>query len=530
MAQPQLTLPPVLNLGFIGPTHTGVDRLESLLLAVMEPLVHWAKSADTVARLRASPAYADAPEVRIRWLCAAMPGAERAATDFVAARYPEVERILPGDVTGVADDATRAAVSRSDVVLLGTAADGDADSRMETARSFAVAIAVPTVALSMPPDEIVALAESAVAAPPADSKESICAGFWREAPRSSVLGAAGDALRNLLLAGAGRTASGDGTVAAASEASDCRTVARQVFARADGLATRYAGHYRGAFTLAYLLSAGAVFSAVAPIALGWANHDHALHRLEPLWTVIELATIVTIVALVAIGGRAEWHERWIRYRFLAELLRYQELLAPANVVTRYSVGEPVSSNRAKRTASALAGWPSWVLRRAVAVNAAAKPLVLTDARGYLRDALALVASQAQYHHRRSHVEETFEHRLHRAGMTCFVLTFVACAAHLVVHSPWLTLVTTFLPALGAALAGIVVQSEAVRLAAASEAAAHRLDEIATGLETHLDGMSEVGGSLPSEAANLIRDAAELMIGETLGWEDTVAFQPLRLPG
>jgi hypothetical protein len=50
----------------------------------------------------------------------------------------------------------------------------------------------------------------------------------------------------------------------------------------------------------------------------------------------------------------------------------------------------------------------------------------------------------------------------------FGLTGVGAFSHLVIHTMWLTLITTFFPALGASLHGALAQSEAYRLNVTSE--------------------------------------------------------------
>ena len=59
----------------------------------------------------------------------------------------------------------------------------------------------------------------------------------------------------------------------------------------------------------------------------------------------------------------------------------------------------------------------------------------------------------------------------------FGFTALGALLHLVVHSLWLSLVTTFFPALGASLHGALAQSEAYRLGSTSERLAHELGNI-----------------------------------------------------
>jgi len=52
------------------------------------------------------------------------------------------------------------------------------------------------------------------------------------------------------------------------------------------------------------------------------------------------------------------------------------------------------------------------------------------------------------------------HRVHGLTTWLFGLTAPAALTHLVAHTIWLSVVTTFLPALGASLHGALAQSEA----------------------------------------------------------------------
>ena len=60
------------------------------------------------------------------------------------------------------------------------------------------------------------------------------------------------------------------------------------------------------------------------------------------------------------------------------------------------------------------------------------------------------------------------HRVHRVTSGLFALTALGALTHLLVHTLWLSLVTTFFPALAASLHGALAQSEAYRLGATSE--------------------------------------------------------------
>ena len=99
---------------------------------------------------------------------------------------------------------------------------------------------------------------------------------------------------------------------------------RPFYAWPDKLAVLFADRYRSAFLLAFLLAAAAVGLALLPVALGL--HPH--HGAEIACIALEFVAIVAILALVFLGRRRRWHERWIDYRLTAELVRHLRLVAP----------------------------------------------------------------------------------------------------------------------------------------------------------------------------------------------------------
>src|SRR5208282_5111433 len=95
------------------------------------------------------------------------------------------------------------------------------------------------------------------------------------------------------------------------------------YAWADGLSTYYAGKFRSCSVAIYLLSACAVlFALVGPVSN---NHGFEIDRVAAL---IELCMIAAILLLTFYGRRRRWHERWLNYRQLAELLRQFSFLGP----------------------------------------------------------------------------------------------------------------------------------------------------------------------------------------------------------
>jgi hypothetical protein len=84
----------------------------------------------------------------------------------------------------------------------------------------------------------------------------------------------------------------------------------------------------------------------------------------------------------------------------------------------------------------------------------------------------------------------------------FGLTALGAMLHLWVHTLWLTLVTTFFPALGASLHGALAQTESYRLAAASE-------RLVVDLQGAIERIQGALDALAPDAANtaLVSDAS-----------------------
>jgi hypothetical protein len=105
------------------------------------------------------------------------------------------------------------------------------------------------------------------------------------------------------------------------------------------------------------------------------------------------------------------------------------------------------------------------------------------------------------------------------------LTALGALSHLAVHTIWLSVLTTFFPALGASLHGALAQSEAYRLGSTSERLWGELQR-AIGL---IRAASDPQGS-PVNAAPIkesIFEAIELILEEHQDWHMLV--RPHHLP-
>jgi hypothetical protein len=303
----------------------------------------------------------------------------------------------------------------------------------------------------------------------------------------------------------------------------------------DKLAVLYSDRYRGAFILTFLFAAVAVGMALFPLALGLADHSPG----EMAFTVLELVTIGSLLWLVFLGRRRQWHERWIDYRLLAEMVRTTRLVAPLGGTRPFpqvpahwaSYGQPATT------------WMAWYVR--AVERDLTLPSVRVD-RGYIGEAIddlfRVLASQSTFHDRNGQRCERIHDRLHLSGNVLIVSTLLACGAHIVFGlpylpqidgaSPMLTFFAAFLPALGAALAGIANQGEFRRIARRSMAMKEQLDRFlreAAVVRERLHNEAIAPAQRFDEAAALSADAARLLINEVLDWRVVVLDRPLQPP-
>ena len=302
------------------------------------------------------------------------------------------------------------------------------------------------------------------------------------------------------------------------------------YAWADKLAGHYADTYRSTSVIAYLVSAFAVFIAMFPGAIG-------LHALGDLVCILlELAALGTTLVLVCLALASRWHERWMDCRMLAELIRQLRLLVlmgggrPFPHVPDHLAmyGDPARS------------WMYWQMR------AVARDTNLPDTtvnRDYLLDCLDHLAGvvgsetggQWGFHARTGMRAHRLHHRLERASLVLFILTFAGILIHLALAWPgifpheageacdrWLVLVSATAPALGAALAGINNQGEFKRLSKRSQAMADGLSRIARDIVRLRTGDQPLR---LSDVLQVSERLGELMIQEVMDWRIMFADRP-----
>jgi hypothetical protein len=303
----------------------------------------------------------------------------------------------------------------------------------------------------------------------------------------------------------------------------------EAHSRFDQRAILYGHRYRSGFWAIYLLSAMAVLCAVMPLALGWDSARHLLHPYAGLWAVAEVAVIGSVSAIYWRGHKGDWQGQWLRARTTAELSWYLPMVAPlldfaappgeANWYLR--VFDPGQHLRAVDDVAALCA-RSEPLARELLANAWSDPVFIAN---YTAWTIGILEQQRRYHHGVAIKQHALLHRVHRVNIALFALTAVGALMHLVIHTLWLSLVTTFFPALGASLHGALAQSEAYRLGATSERLVAELKGTMDRIRAAIDAEGSAGDVAALKAS--IEAAVALILEEHQDWN--LLVRPHALP-
>ncbi len=298
---------------------------------------------------------------------------------------------------------------------------------------------------------------------------------------------------------------------------------------ADERAISYGHRYRSGFWAIYLLSAIAVFCAVMPMALGWDTLGDAMHPFAGGWVIAELLVIGAVCFIYLRGHRSDWQGEWLRARTSAELTSYLPLVAPLVDFSRQNA-EPNWYLRVLDPGQHLRGADDVAdLCRSLEASTRER---LTDAwsdpefvASYVQWAIGILQDQKNYHARIAVRSHALLHRVHRMTAALFALTAIGAVIHLLVHSRYVTLLTTFFPALAAALHGALAQSEAYRLHATSE-------RVAADLQGAIDDIrraaaARTGASYVDELMSSVLAAVALLLEEHQDWHMLV--RPHHLP-
>jgi hypothetical protein len=302
----------------------------------------------------------------------------------------------------------------------------------------------------------------------------------------------------------------------------------------DGRAVRYGHRYRSGYWAIYVLSAVAVLFAVLPLALGWDDSRHMLHPFVGLWAVGEVLIIIAVGAIYWRGHRRDWQGQWLHARTTAELTWYLPLVAPlvdfcrkdGNANWYLRVFDPGQHVRSAGEVEALCTRHESMAHERLE-HAWSDRLFIA---GYAAWTIAILEGQQYYHQRVASKQHALLHRVHGLNNWLFGLTGLGALMHLLVHTLWLSLITTFFPALGASLHGALAQSEAYRLSVTSERLVVELRGAVEQIRATLEAAAARDpDALPDPAAvkASVQAAIALILEEHQDWHMLV--RPHRLP-
>jgi hypothetical protein len=299
---------------------------------------------------------------------------------------------------------------------------------------------------------------------------------------------------------------------------------RPHYAWADGLADLYADAHRSAFILSYLLSASAVLIALLPMTIVSGGP-----ALEAACTIGEFAILVVILGLLRLGRAHRWHEHWMEYRLLAEMirqLRFQIPLGGGRPLIRVPAHLAVYGDPAQT-------WMYWHVR------AIARDIGIPNARvtqAYVQDCLSflrtLVGSPKEgqwgFHTLSAIRAGNTARNLRWLSVGLFAATLLDVGIRIVPYlvpamhgliseslARWLVMGSAALPAFGAAFEGIAFQGEFARVAKRSAAMASGFEKYAR-LIQNLSARKDPPPQL-ADVVPVSDTIAHAMVDEVVDW-------------
>ncbi|VXC70964.1 conserved hypothetical protein [Burkholderia sp. 8Y] len=316
-----------------------------------------------------------------------------------------------------------------------------------------------------------------------------------------------------------------------------------------------AGRRHGSATwLLYMLSSAAVFASVAGIEQFGRGRcfwfSQCSGDVKTVWPWIELALVLIILYSFVRAGRLHWHRLWLGHRFVAEQIRYLQMLEPFLAVPA-PFNEPLITYHQGHYR--LRNAELWLLQRSLSAGgfpALYETYRLASQSVPERGRRLEEAVELQFvFHRKKHKAA---HSLHRRMELCATVLFGVAAlctvSHIAAHlceswpvctdrfeallprdERWLSLFSASLPALGAALHGVMTKLEFGRIAEQSNKVQARLEVLLSEVRFTMT-RPDLSGWQPM--ADLRHDAceiAELLGDENVQWRDLINYQRTELP-
>jgi hypothetical protein len=276
------------------------------------------------------------------------------------------------------------------------------------------------------------------------------------------------------------------------------------YARADVLALKHQAVSGWLAILIHFLAA----CAVVPVAVVVVFAPH-----QTGWLAFEIAFLLALIVVVAVGRRGRVRERWLGYRSLAEALRSAVFITLAGL---RDTGDPEAGD-----AQARAAWPqrafseAWRSRPRVSLDISQsedlRRFVLSD---WINDQIVFHDLSAARHYQRRTLYTRIVYLL-------AALTIVVAALHI---AGWpeskgsvdaFTFIAITLPGFGAALTGLREAGQHRLLEERSRRTAARL--------RRLIAKSATAADLDS-IRDLVIETHRIMAEENIGWSDAMEFQ------
>lgn len=311
---------------------------------------------------------------------------------------------------------------------------------------------------------------------------------------------------------------------------------RPYYAWADKAGDLYADRYRSGFLFGYFSAVIAVVLALLPIAAEWFADRNPTG--EIVCIVAEGVAILLIVLCVLHSRGQRWHERWIDYRYAAELIRHIRLVIPLGG------GRPLLQSPAHHAmyGNPRDAWGAWYARAVERFIGLPRETIDAVSLTRVRDDLTkTLEGQRRFHRTAGTRCDRIEHRLHVTELVLLSATLACCVLHALphagLHARWLEFVPPLvlssacavLPALGAALAGIMNQGEFRRVAKRSGAMARRLDELHRRAESMIasDSSADLHANpvTSTQLTALANEAASVMTNEVVDWRIVFLDRP-----
>lgn len=290
---------------------------------------------------------------------------------------------------------------------------------------------------------------------------------------------------------------------------------------ANFLAIRYAQLFRSGHVTNYALAALAVIVALTGLIMP---------SVKIYLVMVELSVIGLLFYNTHIGGRGEWHRKWLQYRHLAESLR------PLIYLKRTGLAGPPFRGDFAEVSARHHEHPDWTRWYATAVwremEAPVGTMTEETVRALAQDVLKeQVRPQAAYHKVNAERMHKVDHKLHEVGNFLVGAVIAACTLYIVIYfakHDWIQaltapfiFVTAGFPALSAAAFGLRGHGEHLVTASRS----HNTVRALAVNEARLEGITQL-----DELTAELRNTAEIMLSDLNEWSLAYRERSLQVPG